>query len=183
MEGPVDPKRIVAEGYDRMGSEFFAWNSERPPEVRWWFLGEVLARLPEGTTVLELGCGPGTDATELSAGRRYVGVDLSRAQLTIAQQRVPDATFILGDFTSMAFRPASFDGVVALYVFMHVPQEELGPTFERIFGWLRPGGRLMLSLSTIEAEDRVEEWLDAPMFFARFTPQVSERLLSKPAST
>ena len=177
MEGPVDPKRIVAEGYDRMGSEFFAWNSERPPEVRRWFLGEVLARLPAGTTVLELGCGPGTDATELSAERRYVGVDLSCAQLTIAQQRVPVATFLLGDFTSMAFRPASFDGVVAFYVFMHVPQEELGPTFERIFRWLRPGGRLMLSLSTIEAEDRVEEWLDAPMFFARFTPQLSERLL------
>jgi hypothetical protein len=35
----------------------------------------------------------------------------------------------------------------------------------------------MLSLSTIEAEDRVEEWVGAPMFFARFTPKLSERLL------
>jgi hypothetical protein len=41
----------------------------------------------------------------------------------------------------MAFRPASFDGVVAFYVVNHLPQEELAPTFERTFAWLRPGGR------------------------------------------
>jgi ubiquinone/menaquinone biosynthesis C-methylase UbiE len=69
MKGPIDPKRIVADGYDRMGAEFSAWNSQRPHEVRRWFLGEMLTRLPEGTTLLELGCGPGTDATALSAGR------------------------------------------------------------------------------------------------------------------
>jgi cyclopropane fatty-acyl-phospholipid synthase-like methyltransferase len=174
---PADSKRVVAEGYDRMGLEYDAWNSERPPEVRRWFLGEVLASLPEGTAVLELGCGPGTDAAELSAGRRYVGVDLSRVQLSIARLRVPHATFVVGDFTSMAFRPASFDGVVAFYAFNHVPQEELAPTFERIHAWLRRGGRLMTSLLTSEAEDRVEEWLGVPMFFAGSTPESGERLL------
>jgi cyclopropane fatty-acyl-phospholipid synthase-like methyltransferase len=177
MEDVVDPKRIVADGYDRMGYEFRAWNSERPPEVRRWFLGEVLARLGEGSSVLEMGCGPGTDAGELSAGRRYVGVDLSSVQLSIAQQLVPHATFVVGDFTSMAFRRASFDGVVAFYVFNHLPQEELASTFERTFAWLRPGGRLMLSLPTTAAEDRVEEWLGVPMFFAGVTPQSGERLL------
>jgi hypothetical protein len=45
----VDPKRIVADGYDRMGLEFDAWNSERPSESRRWFLGEVLARLGKGS--------------------------------------------------------------------------------------------------------------------------------------
>jgi SAM-dependent methyltransferase len=173
----VDPKRVVADGYDRMGLRFSAWSSERPREVRRWFLDEALARLGEGSTILELGCGPGTDAAGLSAGRRYVGVDLSSVQLSVAKERVPQATFLVGDLTTIPFRPASFDGIVALYVFMHVPQEELEPTFTRIFEWLRPGGWLMLSLSTNEAEDRFEEWLDTPMFFARFTPHLSERLL------
>src|SRR5437867_5250193 len=140
MLQPTDPKLVVAEGYDRMGLEFSAWNSTRPTEVRQWFLGEVLARLPEGTSVLELGCGPGTDAAELSAGRRYVGLDLSRVQLSIARLQVPQATFVVGDFASMAFRPASFDGVVAFYAFNHLPQEQLAPTFERIYTWLRRGG-------------------------------------------
>jgi SAM-dependent methyltransferase len=95
----VDPKRVVADGYDRMGHEFREWNAERPPEVRRWFLGEALARLGGGSSVLELGCGPGTDAAELSAGRRYVGVDLSSVQLSIARQLAPYATFVVGDFT------------------------------------------------------------------------------------
>ena len=137
----------------------------------------MLARLPEGSNVLELGCGPGTDAAVLSAKRRYVGVDLSSVQLAMASRRVPGASFVRGDFTSMAFRPASFDGVVAFYAFMHVPHAELAPTLERIFGWLRPGGRLMLTMTTIEAGDRVEEWLDVPMFFAGFAPETNERLL------
>jgi SAM-dependent methyltransferase len=74
-----DAKQVVADGYDRMGERFSEWNSARPSEVRWWFLGEVLARLALGSTILELGCGPGTDAKELVAGFRYTGVDLSAA--------------------------------------------------------------------------------------------------------
>lgn len=174
---PFDSKRIVADGYDRMGSGFSAWNSARPPDVRRRFLDEVLARLGKGSDVLELGCGPGTDAAELRAGRRYVGIDLSPVQLSIAQRRVPNATFLVGDFTRLAFRPASFDGVVAFYAFDHVPQDDVEPTFRRIFAWLRPGGRLMTSLTTIEAEDRVEEWLDVPMFFASVGLESYERLL------
>jgi SAM-dependent methyltransferase len=173
----LDPKLVVAEGYDRMGEEFSAWNDARPPEVRSWFLGEVLARLRQGSSVLELGCGPGTDAADLSAGRRYAGIDLSIVQLSIARLKVPHGTFVLGDFTSMFLRPGSLDAVVAFYAFNHVPQEEVEPTFESVFDWLRPGGRLMLSLLTTEAEDRVEDWLGVPMFFAGFQPGSSERLL------
>jgi hypothetical protein len=50
-------------------------------------------------------------------------------------------------------------------------------TFARIFEWLRPGGRVMLSLLTVEADDRVEEWLEVPMFFAGWTPGLGERAL------
>jgi SAM-dependent methyltransferase len=174
-----DPKRVVAEGYDRLGPAFSAWTSENSPEVRRWFLDEVLARLGDGSSVLELGCGPGTAAVELSAGRRYVGVDLSRVQLSIARERVPGATFVVGDLTSMVFRPASFDGVVAFYVFMHVPRQDVAPTFSRIFDWLRPGGQLMLTLPTSGQEDDVEEWLGVPMFFAAFTPETSERMVQE----
>jgi SAM-dependent methyltransferase len=125
------------------------------PQVRSRFLGEVPARLSEDSDVLELGCGPGTTAAELSFNaRRYVGVDLSKAQLAIAQRRVPEGRFVRADFTSIAFRPESFDGVVAFYAFNYVPQDELAPTFERIIDWLRPGARLMLSLGHIRQPGR-----------------------------
>jgi ubiquinone/menaquinone biosynthesis C-methylase UbiE len=95
------------------------------------------------THVSVLGCGPGTDAKELSTGRRYLGVDLSPVQLSIARQRVPNGRFLVGDVTAMHSRPASFDGVVALYPFDHVPKNDVRTTFATIFTWPRPGGWLM----------------------------------------
>ena len=116
---------------------------------------------------------------ELSAGRRYVGVDLSPVQLSIARERVPKATFVVGDLTSITFRPASFDGIVAPpYVFNHVPLHEVEPAFTAAFAWLRPGGGpAPAALPTMEAEDRVEEWLDVPMFFAGTEPRFYEGAL------
>jgi SAM-dependent methyltransferase len=171
MEERVDPKRIVPEGYDS-DRRSPPWEAENPVEVRSWFLGDVLASLAKGSDVLELGCGPGTAARELSDGRRYVGVDLSQVQLLIARRRVPHAQFVRADITTTIFQTASFDGIVAFYVFNHVPQKELARTFAQVFGWLRPRGQLMLSLGASDTEDSVEpDWLGVPMFFAGFSPR------------
>jgi SAM-dependent methyltransferase len=172
--------RIIADGYDRMGEAFSRWNATRPAAGRTWFLDEVVARLPEGSTVLELGCGPGTDAAALADGRRYVGVDLSPVQLDIARRRAPSGAFVVADLTSIGFRPASFDGVVAFYVFNHVPTREVGPALAAAYGWLRPGGYLMLAgVPTMVDDDRVEEWLDVPMFFAGIQPGLHEQALRR----
>ncbi len=171
MDEARNTKRIVAEGYDRMGAFFDEWNADLPAEGRHWFLGETLARLPEGSTVIELGCGPGTDAGALSSRRRYVGLDLSPVQVSIARKRVPGAMFVVGDLTTVTFRPSVFDGVVAFYAFNHVPLGGLHSALAASFEVLRPGGRLMLAaLPTFEADDRVEEWLGVPMFFAGVDP-------------
>jgi cyclopropane fatty-acyl-phospholipid synthase-like methyltransferase len=163
----MNTRRVIAEGYDRLGDEFAEWNGTRPSEGHDWFLGEVLSRLHPGTTVLELGCGPGTDAEALSDSRRYVGVDLSSRQLVIAKMRVPAASLLVADITSQTFRRATFDAVVAFNVFNHVPMGDVKPAFEAAFECLRPGGHMMLAaLPTTEADDRVEEWLGVPMFFA-----------------
>ena len=113
-----------------MGTAFPERNDQRAPEPRRWFLDDIPreARGRVRRPRARLGA-PGTDAAVPSADRRYIGVDLSRRQLAIARRRVPDATFILGDFTSMAFRPASFDGVVGFYVFNHVPRDDVEPAF------------------------------------------------------
>jgi SAM-dependent methyltransferase len=178
MADRIDPKRIVADGYDRMGVGFSEWNSRRPPEGHRWFLDQVLRKVPEDGDVLELGCGPGTDAGTLSAGRRYVGLDLSLVQLRIASERLKGGRFVCGDLVSAIFKRMSFDAIVALYVFNHVPQRQVDAAFRAAYGWLRPGGRLMLGgLPTFPAPDRVEEWLGVEMFFAGIEQQAFERSL------
>ena len=49
METAIDPKRVVADGYDRMGPAFSTWVAENPAEVRSWFFREVLAKLAKGS--------------------------------------------------------------------------------------------------------------------------------------
>ena len=169
---------MVEEGYDRLGSRYFEWTTSQGPGVREWFLDEVLQRMPAGAAVLELGCGPGTVSRALAEGRRYTGVDISAGQLTLARERAPDATFIQGDFTLIELPVGAYDGVVAFFVFNHVPRAEHAPMFSRVYSWLRPGGRFMLSLGASDTDDAVEEnWLGVPMFFAGFEPDVNEGAL------
>ena len=173
----MDPKQIVADGYDRIARRYAEWDAGGD-EVRAWFLDEVLDRLPAGAAVLELGCGSGTAAAALADGRSYTGVDLSAGQLTMARERLPDLRFLQGDLTTISFPDAAFDAVVAFWVFNHVPRAQQAPTFARIFRWLRPGGRLMLTLGAGDTVDEVQEdWLGVPMFFAGFEPDANERSL------
>ena len=77
------------------------------------------------------------------------------------------------DFTTIELPADAFDGVVAFFVFNHLPRAEHAPMFARVYSWLRPGGRFMLSLGASDTDDEVEEdWLGVPMFFAGFEPDV-----------
>jgi SAM-dependent methyltransferase len=176
-----DPKRIVEIGYDRIGEKYRPWSENAmPDDVRGEYLQEVLTRLPEKADVLELGCGLGVDAAQLSRGRHYTGVDLSSVQLEIARAHVPDRTFLQADLTAVEFRDDSFDAVVSFFVFNHVPAGEQGRTFRRIYGWLRPRGFFRASLGAGSHEDVIEEdWLGVPMFFSSNGSEENERLLDE----
>jgi SAM-dependent methyltransferase len=172
-----DPKRIVAEGYDRIGDDLRPWFDETAGQVRGWFLSEILQRVPESSHVLELGCGAGVDAIELAEGRRYTGLDLSEVMISLARGRVPSGTFMRGDLASVAFPQASFDAVVSLYVFGHVPANEHAPTFRRIFEWLRPGGVFCASVPSGAHEGMEETFIDVPMYFAAIGRDATEAAL------
>jgi hypothetical protein len=61
----VDPKRIVADGYDALGSES-RLGLCTPARGSTLVPGRGARQACRGSAVLELGCGPGTDAAELS---------------------------------------------------------------------------------------------------------------------
>lgn len=173
-----DPKRIVAQGYDRIGASYRPWSDAEGSGARRSFLSETLARMPPDSDVLELGCGAGIDAVMLAERRRYTGVDLSSVMLSLARERVPAGVFLRHDFSSLEMPAGSFDGVVALYAFGHVPSGEHVPTFARIFRWLRPGGVFCSSFPSGEDGDAVQEdWLGVPMFFGGIGREATETAL------
>lgn len=173
------PQEVVARGYDAGAERFAAWQRKISGSKRLERVEELLALLPDRPDVLELGSGAGVRSTRLLAERaRLVGIDISGEQVRRARERVPGARFVHADFTQVEIEPASFEAVVALYVFNHVPREELGPVLGRIAVWLRPGGRLLASFGAADEPGWYGEAIGGlETFFSGYEPEVTLRLV------
>ena len=109
---------------------------------------------PDGSAVLEAGCGVGAQTVPLiqgSPGARFTCVDLSAASLITAEARVRAAGLPLPDFhradiRALPFANATFDHVFVCFVLEHLTEPELVLTELRRV--LRPGG----SLTVIEGD-------------------------------
>jgi SAM-dependent methyltransferase len=177
----IDPKRIVAEGYDTMAERYLAWSDLRPSATRMRYLALAQDLIPVGADVLDLGCGAGIPMTAtLAAGRTVTGVDISAAQIELARANVPSASFVQADMTTLDFPTGSFDAVVAFYALTHVPRGEHAAMLGRIRTWLRPGGLLIASLGVEDSPDEIEaDWLGVDMFFSHFSARVNRRLIAE----
>jgi SAM-dependent methyltransferase len=176
-----EPKRIVAEGYDQIARRYLEWSGLNPSPERMLALAGLVAMLPAGADVLELGCGAGQPVTRALAERGNVtGVDISAAQIALAREHVPDVTFIHADMAALDFSPASFDAVVAFYALIHVPRDEHAGLLGRIASWLRPGGLFFATMGANDSPGAIEpEWLGAPMFWSHFDATTNRALVEQ----
>jgi ubiquinone/menaquinone biosynthesis C-methylase UbiE len=107
---------------------------------------------PDGSTVLEAGCGVGAQTvilTRNSPGAAFTSIDISEASLAEAAGRVGDArnvTFRRADIFDLPFPSAHFDHVFVCFVLEHVPQP--AAALEALMRVLRPGG----SITVIEGD-------------------------------
>jgi SAM-dependent methyltransferase len=162
-----DPKEIVARGYDAIALRYAEWAAGvDSPALEW--LRDLDARLSDGSDVLELGCGRGVPVTrELARRHRVTGVDISAVQIELARHHVPEASFMHADAVELDIAASSFDAIVALFLFGHVPADEQTGLIQRVCSWLRPGGLLLATFGAGGAgEDVDHDWLGVPMFFA-----------------
>ncbi|MFL5919554.1 MAG: class I SAM-dependent methyltransferase [Gaiellaceae bacterium] len=162
-----NPKEIVARGYDAIALRYAEWAGRvDSPALAW--LRDLDARLPDGASVLELGCGRGVPATrELARRHRVTGVDISAVQIELARHHVPEASFVHADVADVDIAARSLDAVVALSFFGHVPLDEQRDLIARIGTWLKEGGLLLGTFGSGDAGEQVDEdWLGAPMYFA-----------------
>jgi cyclopropane fatty-acyl-phospholipid synthase-like methyltransferase len=176
-----DPRTsLVAAGYDAMVETWEAWRAQITDDPRDEWRDELVARLPAGARIVELGCGGGTEETRVLAERfELTGVDLSEEQLRRARQRVPRAHFVHGDLTELELAVGSVDAVASFYVFNHVPRDLLAGLFQRIHGWLVPGGLLLATLGASDNPGWTGDWLGAPTYFSGFEPDTNRRLLAE----
>jgi cyclopropane fatty-acyl-phospholipid synthase-like methyltransferase len=178
-----DPARIVAAGYDRVAEEY-ARLEEGVEWPRLRRLQALLAQLEPGSDVLDVGCGNGVPALqEIAREHRAVGVDVSARQVELARANVPEARVLHADVRELDFAPASFDAIVSFYALDQIPREEHAAVLARWRAWLRPGGRLLLSVEDGDRPDAVGDWLGVPMFLSHFDAGTATRIAAETGFT
>nr|WP_280672334.1 class I SAM-dependent methyltransferase [Kitasatospora sp. MAP12-44] len=128
----------------------------------------LLAELPIGSRVLDIGCGIGDPtARQLAAGGLDVtAIDLSDGMLRLARQNLPEAArYHRMDMYDLATERAEqawglpelgpagagrFAAVTAFFSLIVLPQREIPLMLDRIRTLLRPGG--LLALGMVEAD-------------------------------
>ena len=109
----------------------------------------------EAGDVLDLGCGTGLCGPLLRPNARtLVGVDLSSGMLDKARERGIYDELLCADLTQvLKERPAAFDLIVAADVFVYIG--DLAAVFAATRVALRPGGRFVFSVESVEGESYV----------------------------
>jgi len=173
-----NPRTLVEHGYDVVADRYEALERDGHewPRMRW--LRRMLAALPPGSRVLDVGCGNGLPATrEMTRRHSAVGVDISGEQIARARRNVPEAEFIRGDLSEIDLE-GPFAAITALYVIEHLPRGRHVEVLERFHDWLAPGGRLLLTIEPEDEPGKVGDWLGEPMFFSQYDAETTLGLLA-----
>ncbi|MFB6140123.1 MAG: class I SAM-dependent methyltransferase [Halosimplex sp.] len=156
----MDDRELVRRGYDEFAETYAERNASTERERA--ILDEFLDSIADPNRLLDAGCGHGTDLLRrTSESKAVVGLDISRAQLGLAPERVPDARFVHGDMTTLPFDEGAFDAVVAYRSLIHVPRPDHQRVLEEFARVLRPGGGVLLSEAPVEFDRETDDWLDA----------------------
>ena len=108
---------------------------------------EKLWQFVDGPQVLEVGVGTGRNMEFWPVNCKITAIDLTPGMLDIARQRAKSLNrqgddLRLGDVQHLEFPSASFDTVVATFVFCSVPDPIQG--LREIGRVVRPGGQILL---------------------------------------
>jgi SAM-dependent methyltransferase len=161
----LNPKDIVRTGYDKISHTYRGDDIDRnDPDIAAYvqWVNELIAIVPAGGALLDLGCGNGVPVAQLLAevGFAVTGVDISPVQIGRAQAIIPAARFVCGDMTALEFPAQTFAAITSFYAIIHVPLAEQRALFANIYHWLQPGGYLMATVGAGAWTGTEENWLD-----------------------
>lgn len=76
----------------------------------------ILSTIPEGSKVLDCGCGYGRISRFLNPSHRYVGVDFSSSLILEARRLFPKTHFVLGNLKKLNFEDKNFDWAICVSI-------------------------------------------------------------------
>lgn len=164
----IDLYERHARSYDR--------DRGRSLNEREW-LDRFLDGVPDGGTVLDLGCGMGEPIARyvIGAGRLVIGVDSSPSMIAKCRERFPRAEWIVGDMRAVGLG-RSVDGILAWDSFFHLTRDDQRAMFGVFRTHAATGARLMFT-SGDRDDEVVGQYQGEPLYHASLTPHEYRALL------
>ncbi len=134
-------KREIQRRFDSLASRRRYWidrNRYYYDELERYFRFLV----PEGLSILELGCGTG-DLLNALKPKLGVGVDFSPEMLKIGRERYPELEFRLADIEELEEWGETFDIIILADVIGHL--QDIEESFRRLRGFCGPETRIIVS--------------------------------------
>jgi SAM-dependent methyltransferase len=140
----------LSNGYESVSEEFLARRGNRETrsmaigvkEVRRW--AKMLAR---GSTVVDLGCGPGIPITAVlvEEGLQVFGVDAAPSLVAAFQRNLPGIPIVCESVLETRFFDRTFDAVLSIGLVFLLKAQEQHRLIRRFAEALAPGGRLLFT--------------------------------------
>ena len=135
-------------GYERVARDFVARRGKSPcigigvKEVRSW-----AKKLPTGSSVIDLGCGPGFPITAVlvEEGLEVCGVDAAPSLVAAFQRNLPDIPILCEAAQESRLFDRTFDAVLAWGLVFLLKIEDQHRLIQRSAEILVPGGRLLFT--------------------------------------
>ena len=175
-KSPEEQGRIVRDGYDKIAEKY---NHDREKEIC-KETQEFIGHLPEGGSVLDVGCGGGVPVLRalIAQGFNTTGIDFSKSMLEVAKRNVPQATLVYGDAIKTDFDENSFDGVISTYAIIHIHKSLHATMYNRMYKWLKPGGVMLVCTAHSEWEE-IAEYNGVDMAWSHPAPEASLEMVKK----
>ena len=174
----TDPAARIIAHYEKHAR---AWDADR--RAAGWndkpWHERFAAGLPNGATVLDLGCGGGFPVAKYMTqrGLRVTGIDASATLISLCRERMPDHEWIIGEMRSISLG-RRFEGVLAWDSFFHLNHDDQRRMFTVFTAHAAPSALLMFNTGPSHGE-AIGCYRGDPLYHASLSAAEYESLLAE----
>lgn len=162
--------------YNDHGADFDSLRGRSLAEKPW--LDRFASLLPEGASILDIGCGSGEPIAGYFIGNGYdvTGIDASLPLIELCRARFPEKLWVVADMRKLALG-RRFDGLIAWHSFFHLNAEDQRRMFAIFRQHANDGAALMFTAGPGQGE-AIGTFQGKPLYHASLAREEYESLLA-----